>query len=71
MYRILHKAFEDLPAVRRGPDLRVDNVSEFAFGSSINSYRNELMTHGVSLPESTASWAGSDAFEVRWTSLAA
>lgn len=71
MYIIRNKGIEDHPVTKDGTDFRAGNVAIFNFISVPVSYRSDDTPITVSLTESKASWAGSDAFEVRWTSLAA
>jgi hypothetical protein len=71
MYSILNQAIEDIPAVRRGPDLRVDHIADFVSVAEPESHRFGDIPPAVNLTESSASWAGSAAFQARWTSLAA
>ena len=71
MYSIFNQTIEDIPAVRRGPDLRVDHIDDFVSDAEPELNRFGGVPPAVNLTESNASWAGSDAFEVRWTSLAA
>lgn len=71
MYSLLNNAVEDLSIIGRGTDLRVDNTAFFVSDPAVESYRSDATPLTVSLTESKASWAGFDAFEVRWTSLAA
>lgn len=71
MYIIRNKGIEDDPAAKHGIDFRAGNVAIFKSISVPVSYRSDDTPLTVSLTESQASWAGSDAFEVRWTSLAA
>ncbi|WP_395745858.1 hypothetical protein [Prosthecobacter sp.] len=71
MYRLLNKAAEDLPAVRRGPDLQVDNVAAFVPDAAPEQQRHDGEPPPVSLPDPKALWAEWKAFEARWTSLAA
>ena len=71
MYSILNKAVEELPAFRIGADSRGDHAAFLNPDAELGSYRSDSPPAIVSLTEPQASWAGSDAFEVRWTSLAA
>ena len=70
MYCILNKAIEDLSTFRIGTDSRGDQVAAFVPNAGPEPYRPDLHPVIVCLTEK-ASWAGTDAFEVRWTSLAA
>lgn len=71
MYRLLTKAIEYIPAVRHESDLRVDILAAFVPDSEPGTHRPDDTPPAVSLTESKASWAGSDAFQLRWTSLVA
>gem|GEM_PF-3291676 len=70
MYCILNKAIEDLPARRIGTDSRGGQETALVPTAGPEPYRTDLHPTPVCLTEK-ASWAGTDAFEVRWTSLAA
>ena len=71
MYCILNKAIEDLQAVRIGAASRGDLVNVFVPTTASESYRADIPPATVCLTEPKASTAGTNAFEVRWTSLAA
>ena len=71
MYIIRYKGIEDHPATKHGTDYRAGNAAVLNFISMPVSCRSNDTPPTVNLTESKASWAGSDAFEVRWTSLAA
>jgi hypothetical protein len=71
MYSILNKAIEGLPALRTGADSRSKHAAVFNPDAEQESNRLDNHSPAVTLTESKASWAGCDAFEVRWTSLAA
>ena len=71
MYCILNKAIEDLLAFRIGAYSRGNHGDVFALAADLDSYRISLPPAAVCLTEPKASWAGTDAFEIRWTSLAA
>ena len=71
MYIIRNKGIEDHPATKHGIDFRAGDAAILISISVPFSYRSDVTPPAVNLTESKASWAGSDAFEVRWTSLAA
>ena len=71
MYCILNKAIEDLPAFRIGADSRSEHAIVLVPTTTPESYRADIPLATVCLTEPKASWAGIDACEVRWTSLAA
>ena len=71
MYIIRNKGIEDHPPKKQGADFRAGNAAIFNSISVPVSYRSDDTSPTVNLTESKASWAGSDDFEVRWTSLAA
>lgn len=71
MYIIRNKGIEDHPAAKHGTDFRAGNAAVFNSISVPVSYRSDDTPHAVTLTESKAWWAGSDAFEMRGTSLAA
>ena len=71
MYSILNKAIETPPTFRTGADARPPHAAFLVADADSESHRLDSAPTLVSLTESKASWAGSDAFEIRWTSLAA
>lgn len=71
MYIIRNKGIEDHPVTKDGTDFRAGNAAIFNSISVPVSYRSDDTPLTVNLTETKASWAGSDAFEFRWTSLAA
>jgi len=71
MYIIRNKGIEAPTAAKNGTDYRADNAAILNLVSVPVSYRSDDTPLTVNLTESKASWAGSDAFEVRLTSLAA
>lgn len=71
MYIIRTKGIEDDPVAKHEIDFRVGNAAVFNSFLVPVSHRSAEPAPAVNLSESKASWAGSDAFEVRWTSLAA
>lgn len=71
MYIIRNKGIEDHPAAKHGIDFRAGNAAIFNSFLVLVSHRSAEPVPAVNLSESKATWAGSDAFEVRWTSLAA
>ena len=71
MYHLFNKVIEGLPSLMHASDLRLDIASSLVPESVPFSYRSDDTPLSVNLAESKTSWAGSDAFEVRWTSLAA
>lgn len=71
MYIIRNKGIEDRPVAKNRTDFRTGNAAIFNSISVPVSNRSNEAEPAVNLTESKASWAGSDTFEVRWTSLAA
>ncbi|MCX6848492.1 MAG: hypothetical protein NTY98_06195 [Verrucomicrobia bacterium] len=71
MYIIRNKGIEAPTAAKNGTDYRASHAAIINFISVPVSYRSGDTPLTVNLTESKASWAGSDAFELRWTSLAA
>lgn len=71
MYIIRNKGIEDHLTPKHGADFRAGNAAILKSISVPVSYRSDDTPPAVNLTESKASWAGSDAFEFRWTSLAA
>lgn len=71
MYIIRNKGIEDHPATKHGINFRAGDAAILKSISVPVSYRSDDTPPALNLTESKASWAGSDAFEVRWTSLAA
>ena len=71
MYIIRNKGIEDHISPKHGINFRAGDAAILKSISGPVSYRSDDTPPAVNLTESKASWAGSDAFEVRWTSLAA
>lgn len=71
MYHLANKTIEDLSVVRHEIEIRGDYAAFFDSAFKIGPHRSNDTPPAVNLTDSNASWAGSDAFEVRWTTLAA
>ena len=71
MYIIRNKGIEDHLVPKHGADFRASPAAIINFISVPVSYRSDDTPLTVNLTESKACWAVFDAFEVRWTSLAA
>lgn len=71
MYIIRNKGIEEHSATKHGIDFRAADAAILKSISLPVSCRSDDTPPTVNLTESKASWAVSDAFEVRSTSLAA
>ncbi|WP_397382062.1 hypothetical protein [Prosthecobacter sp.] len=71
MYIIRNKGIEDHPATKHGIDFCAGYAAILKSISVPFSHRSDDTPPTINLTESKVSWAGFDAFEVRWTSLAA
>lgn len=71
MYIIRNKGIEDHSATKHGIDFRATDAAILKSLSGPVPHRSDASPPAVNLTEFKPSRAGSDAFEVRWTSLAA
>lgn len=71
MYIIRNRGIENHSATQHGIDFRASDAAVLKSISLPVSWRLDGAPPTVNLTGSKTSWAGTDAFEVRWTSLAA
>lgn len=71
MYRILDAPTEAPKANYQAVNAEIGKAVEISLGDGSAANRHDHVPVMVCLTESKVSWAGSAAFELRWTSLAA